>query len=91
VPRFEPYTVIGIKRRSCSVLGCGNPGHANWNVCADNIGSRPQYRILCLEHDVALNEMAMRFVFGDTREADLAAYREKVLGNGPPADRQADQ
>lgn len=81
--RFKPYTAIGIRRVPCA--RCGKPSHASWNVCADKVGSRTRYRGLCQECDVALNELAMRFVFGLSREDDIAAYRERVLGPTRPS------
>lgn len=79
MPRFEPYTAIGIKRRPC--IRCGKPGHASWNICADKVGSRTQYRVLCAECDVELNEIVMRWAFGDEREEVVLAYRERVLND----------
>jgi len=76
MPRFEPYTAIGIKRVPC--VRCGNPSHASWNVCADNIGKRIQFRGLCLECDIGLNELAMRYVFGEAKEAEIVAYKASV-------------
>jgi hypothetical protein len=93
VPRHEPYTEAGIKRVPCAM--CGRPSYAQWNVCADNIDGKPVFRGLCVEHDVGMNELAMRYVFGASREDDLAAYREKVMPNGqtpdsrPPATRRS--
>lgn len=78
MPRFRSYTAAGIRRVPC--VRCGRPGHAAWNICADNVGDRPQLRVLCAECDVEMNEMAMRWAFGYTREKDLRRYREKVLG-----------
>lgn len=74
--RREPYTAIGIKRVPCVM--CGQPSNASWNICADAVNGKTQYRGLCKEHDIGMNEVAMRYVFGDTREADLAAYAAKV-------------
>jgi len=76
--RFEPYTEAGVRRVPCA--RCGKPGHACWNICADSVGSRTRYRALCAACDVALNVLVMRWAFGDTREADIAAYSAKVLG-----------
>lgn len=80
MPRFTPYTARGIKRVPCA--RCGKPSHAWWNVCADKIGSRTQYRGLCLECDIGLNEVAMRYVFGSEREADITAYAQSVREAG---------
>lgn len=77
MPRFSPYTTAGIKRVPCA--RCGAPSHANWNICADKVGNRTRFRAICRECDVALNEVAMRFMFGETRETDLAAYRADAL------------
>ena len=71
--RFEPYTAIGVKRVPCARCG-QKPGHASWNVCADNIGNRPQYRVLCVECDIRMNKIAMEFVFGRSRDGVVAAY-----------------
>ena len=76
--RFEPYTVAGIARVECSRLGCDRPAHANWNICADKVGNRTRYRPICVECDIDLNRLAMRFMFGDTREDDLDRYAEKA-------------
>ena len=81
MPRFEPYTAAGIKRVPCA--RCGAPGHANWNICADKVGGRTRFRAICRECDIGLNEVAMRFMFGDAREADLSAYRTSELGTAP--------
>lgn len=71
--RTTPYTAIGIKRVPC--VRCGNKSHAQWNVCADKVGGKTtQYRGLCVECDIGMNELAMRFVFGDTREDDITTY-----------------
>lgn len=73
--RRTPYTARGIRRFRC-IRGCGRMGEHQWQICADH----NVYRPLCLECDVELNEMVMRWAFGDKREACIAAYRKKVLG-----------
>lgn len=79
MPRFRDYTRIGIRRMRCSVVGCGNKGHAQWNACADNVGGRQQKRVMCRECDVKINTLVMRFMFGDQAEDRIEAYRRKVL------------
>lgn len=74
--RTEPYTAIGIKRVPCAK--CGNPSHASWNVCADNVRGKPQYRGLCIDCDIGLNALAMRYVFGTSRESDIEAYANQL-------------
>ena len=71
MPRRKPYTTTGVKRIPC-VRGCGRRGHASWNICADG----GVYRAVCKQCDVELNELVMRWAFGDTREDDLRKYRE---------------
>lgn len=70
--RKKPYTEIGISRMPC--VRCGDPAHVQWQICADDRLFRP----LCLACDIALNEMVIRWVWGDAREDDLKRYREKM-------------
>jgi hypothetical protein len=72
--RRKPYTEIGIRRLPCA-RGCGRRGATQWQICAD----RRLFRVLCTECDVELNEMVMRWVWGDRREDDLRRYREEKL------------
>lgn len=71
--RHKPYTQIGIRRMKCT--RCDNKAEYQWNICADGGAYRP----LCAPCDVELNTMVMRWAFGDTREADIAAYVQKVV------------
>lgn len=71
--RRKPYTEIGIRRMKC-VRGCGRQARFQWQICADG----RVYRVVCAECDVELNAMVMRWAWGDSREADIAAYRESV-------------
>ncbi|MBD8556304.1 hypothetical protein IFT84_17490 [Rhizobium sp. CFBP 8762] len=73
MPRLEPYTAAGIKRVPCTRCG-SKPGHAQWNVCADKVGGRTQYRALCVDCDIGINALAMRYVFGSGREDDISRY-----------------
>lgn len=70
--RRKPYTERGIRRVPCA--RCGEPSRFQWQICSD--GNR--FRGLCVACDVALNEMVTRFVWGDSREAEIASYRAKV-------------
>lgn len=78
MPRFEPYTAVGIKRVPC--VRCGQGAHASWNICADKVKGRTQFRALCVECDIGMNRIAMRYVFGDDREPDIERYEAKVRG-----------
>lgn len=71
--RKQPYTESGIRRAPCA--RCGAPSRSQWQICADgNV-----FRGICQPCDVTMNALVMRFVFGRFREADIAAYRERVL------------
>lgn len=71
--RRKPYTEIGIRRIPC--VRCKAKARFQWQICADG----RQFRPLCVSCDVELNEMVMRWVWGDTREDDLRRYREEKL------------
>ncbi len=71
-PRHKPYTEMGIKRLPC--VRCGAPARTQWQVCADG----NQYRPICEDCDVALNQMVMEWV-GLPFDAD--AYRVSHSGS----------
>lgn len=71
--RRKPYTDRGISRVACA--RCGEPSRFQWQICADG----NQFRGICEECDVALNETVMRFMWGASRDADIDAYRSKVI------------
>jgi len=54
--RKKPYTEIGISRVPC--LRCKKPSTQQWQICADN----NQYRGICTECDIKLNEMTLKFM-----------------------------
>lgn len=70
--RRKPYTAIGVRRLKC--VRCGEPAVHQWQICSDG----NLYRPICNECDAGLNELAMQYVFGRTREADLKAYRQRL-------------
>jgi hypothetical protein len=72
--RRKPYTQIGLRRLPCS-RNCGRRASNQWQICADGRVFRP----VCTECDVELNEIVMRWVWGDAREDDLRKYREERL------------
>lgn len=76
--RTTPYTEIGIRRVPCA--RCGKPSRFQWNICADKEhGSRQTlFRGLCIDCDIELNAMVMRWVWGDTREPDIEAYETRA-------------
>ena len=75
--RTKPYSATGIRRVPCA--RCGKPSHAQWNVCADKVDGKQQFRGLCLDCDIGLNEVAMRYVFGKAAESRLAAYAQAAI------------
>lgn len=70
--RRKPYTVIGISRMRC--VRCPRRARYQWQICADGRVFRP----LCEECDIELNAMVMRWAWGDSREADIAAYETRA-------------
>lgn len=69
--RRRPYTDQGIKRLSC--LRCGRPARTQWQVCGDG----NQYRPLCEDCDVALNQMVMEWA---GLPFDVDEYRKSHFG-----------
>ena len=70
--RRKPYTVIGISRKKC--IRCEAPAVFQWNACANGNWWMP----LCLGCDVALNDMALKFIGHPHRIELMAAYRHRV-------------
>jgi len=54
--RKKPYTEIGIRRLKC--FRCGKPACYQWQICSDN----NIYRPICVECDIALNEMVLKWM-----------------------------
>lgn len=71
--RRKPYTEIGISRIPCT--RCGSPSRYQWRACADD-----GWRALCPACDVALNEMALRFMRVPGWRAMIRKYRRFVFG-----------
>lgn len=67
--RRQPYTPAGLRRVPC--VRCGAPSGAQWQICADKRLFRP----ICNACDILMNEMVMRWIWGDSREDDLQRYR----------------
>lgn len=69
--RTKPYTEIGIRRLNC--IRCGRQATQQWQICADG----NQYRPICTECDIELNEMVLRFMGFDNAEALIQEYKKK--------------
>lgn len=71
--RRKPYTQIGIRRLYC-YRGCGRKAEYQWNVCADGNIWRP----LCVECDIELNELVLRWMNDSDLDDKINKYRERV-------------
>lgn len=75
VGRTQPYTSIGISRVPC--VRCGAKAHHQWQVCAD----KRYYRALCLDCDIELNAMVLKWANDPDAQAKAEAYaREQREG-----------
>lgn len=61
---------------------CGAQASEQWypSVCALE-GKPKEWIALCTECDVRLNEITVRHLYGESREADLAEYRALKTGS----------
>lgn len=71
VGRKAPYTQAEIRQVKCR---CGKRGAFQWNCCAND----NRWVAVCVDCDVALNEMALAFFRVPGREFLMARYRRKV-------------
>ena len=77
--RRKPYTASGIRRLRC--IRCGDrPAVHQWQICADG----NHYRPLCIECDVRLNAMVLRFMNHPRPGPLMSAYLERAT----PAQQQ---
>ena len=51
--RPEPYTALGVRRLTC--VRCGARAMFQWQICSDGNNYRP----LCADCDVALNQLVL--------------------------------
>lgn len=72
MPRRKPYSSAAIHRVPC--VRCGAPSAHQWQVCADG----NTYRGTCIDCDIGMNTLVMRYVFGDAAEPKITAYAEKL-------------
>lgn len=70
--RKNPYTESGVRRLPCS--RCGQPAMFQWNACADGNLWRP----LCLDCDVAINELVLQWMGIPDADAKIEAYKKRV-------------
>ncbi len=74
IGRRKPYTAIGIRRRKCA--RCGAPSIHQFSVCANGSRQVP----VCVECDIALNDIALRFFRHPHRRELMARYRAAARG-----------
>lgn len=72
--RTKPYTSLGIRRLKC--IRCGKRAETQWQICSDG----NQYRPLCIDCDIALNEVVLRFMGFPNADELMEAYRQKMKG-----------
>lgn len=70
--RTKPYTKRGIRRIPCS--RCDAPSYADWQVCADG----RQRRTLCVDCDIALNTLVLKWVGDPDWREKIAKYAVRV-------------
>ncbi len=70
--RLKPYTEAGIKRLKC--FRCGEPAQTQWQICADH----NQYRPVCIECDIDLNRLVLRFMGFKDWLRKIIKYRTKI-------------
>ena len=71
--RSKPYTTEGIHHADC--VRCGKPAVHQWHACADG-----KWRPICRECDIALNQLALEFMFPDDPDGNkekIKQYREQ--------------
>lgn len=73
VGRIRPYSQDEIRRAPCAGCGARNSLH-QWNCCANDNRWMP----VCLDCDVALNEMALAFFRVKGRAALMMRYRRRA-------------
>ena len=70
--RKKPYTVIGIRRIKC--FRCGGAATQQWQICSDD----NNYRGICLNCDIALNETVLKFMKFPNWEEKMDAYKKRM-------------
>lgn len=70
--RSKPYTQTGVRRLKC--IRCGAKAETQWQICADG----NQYRPICKDCDIALNEMVLKFMGFSNANELMDVYRRKM-------------
>ena len=70
--RKKPYTEIGIRRLKC--FRCGGEPTQQWQICSDS----NQYRPICIDCDVALNELVLKFMGIKDWKKKIKKYKKNL-------------
>jgi hypothetical protein len=70
--RKKPYSCEEMSKGTVKCLGCGKPAIHQWSCCANDHLKMP----VCLDCDVALNEMALAFFRVPSRDKLIAKYKQ---------------
>lgn len=70
--RATPYSARGILRVVC--VRCSKPAAYQWQICSDDRNYRP----MCKECDVELNELVLRWMGHPQADFLIARYKEKT-------------
>jgi len=70
--RKKPYTKIGIRRLKC--FRCGEKPTQQWQICSDS----NQYRPICTDCDVTLNEMVLKFMGIKDWKKKIKKYKKNL-------------
>ena len=74
--RRKPYTQTGIRRLKC--IRCGKQAEHTWQICSD----QNLYRPICVECDIELNEMVLRWARFDDWQVKMDRYRIEITERG---------
>ena len=72
--RKKPYTIIGLRRMKC--FRCKNQANQQWQICSDD----NVYRPLCVDCDIELNEMVLRWAKIKDWRAKMKRYKRYLTG-----------
>jgi hypothetical protein len=70
--RKKPYTEKGIRRLKC--FRCGKRASQQWQICSDG----NQFRPICLNCDIELNALVLRFMGFKDWEDKIFKYNNKL-------------
>lgn len=82
--KTKGYSADEISKQTCVVLGCRKSAAHEFRICAT-----AKYHPICAEHDVEINGMVAKFVFGDVVGRALHRKYQRIVKLGAvPSDPQ---